>query len=80
MLRPQTRIVVRGEYEDIDFSNEEDVDGFLAAEAATTSRRRQAVGAFGDPDAAHHYAYRDERLWPSSAHEFGRLFARCKRG
>jgi len=50
-------------------------------------RRRQAgddgaegafgtEGAFGDPDAAHHYAYRDERLWPFSEHEFGCLFAR----
>ena len=40
----QTRIIVCGEFEDIDFSNEEDVDGFLAAEAATPSRRRQRRG------------------------------------
>ena len=122
MLRPHTRIVARGEIEDIDFSNVE--DGFLAAEAEEDEMRRRggddedgddgderqlarampAEGAFGDPDVARplkvavggaarersaasmstffssstkttaQYAYRDKRLWPFSAHEFGRLF------
>ena len=148
------RIVARGVREDVDLSNEQDeeTDGFLAAEAEEDKMRQcggddddgddnddggddgcgvraaPAEGDFSDSDvvrplevavggagarapgrvdvdlleffhredgdegggaaavyetaggskvpitAAHHYAYRDERLWPFSAHEFGRLF------